>query len=213
MRKHIINQTYFNKINNQTKAYWLGYLYADGNVYFGKSKEYRLSLPSKDYEHLVQFNKCLDSEYPIYRIQDKKRNTYYYRIEVTSKVLTEALVKQGVVPRKTFIIKFPELRKDLIRHFIRGYFDGDGTIYIKPKKQGYYLGITSGSKQPLLQMKKILRESLKVAFYIYSIKKYHTLSMQGCRTPKLLKVYRYFYKNSSVFLERKRNKFKEILKI
>lgn len=62
----------------------------------------------------------------------------YSRIQISSKTLTADLLKLGCTPRKSLTLKFPNdgifKSNDLIRHFIRGYFDGDGSVFISMEK-------------------------------------------------------------------------------
>lgn len=45
------------------------------------------------------------------------------------------LSKHGCVPNKSLILKFPTtLPNELVNDFIRGYFDGDGSVYINNKR-------------------------------------------------------------------------------
>lgn len=127
-RKLKVDITIFEKIDNEEKAYWLGFLYADGCVYYKKrTKSYRLEvgLAEKDYSHLLKLKKFLKSEYKIrYRSETKS-----YSLEICSKKICDDLIKLGCVPRKSLILTFPTfLDRELIKHFIRGYFDGDGCI-------------------------------------------------------------------------------------
>ena len=65
-KKYDVNENYFSSIEGEERAYWLGFLYADGYVRIkGKSGQLTLKLSSKDRDHIVLFNKCLESNYPI----------------------------------------------------------------------------------------------------------------------------------------------------
>lgn len=151
-RKLKARDNYFNKIDTQSKAYWLGYLYADGNI---NKKEKAVHLGSKDIEVITKFKKTLKSEYTLGKTQIKSGS--YYHTTIYSKQLVQDLIKHGVVPNKTFIIQFPKLRKNLIRHFIRGYFDGDGNVYRCKSASGF--SICSGSRRFLKQLSKYLGEN------------------------------------------------------
>ena len=66
-KKYQVDDNYFNLIDTEEKAYWLGFLYADGYVRMkdSRSGQLKLKLSSKDRDHIILFNKCLSSNYPI----------------------------------------------------------------------------------------------------------------------------------------------------
>lgn len=116
--------THFEKIDNEEKAYWLGFLYADGSV-GSKEDKIELGLAEKDFHHIEKFKKFIGLSNKIcYRESSKS-----YRFSFRSQKCKQDLIKQGCVPKKSLILEFPteeQVPKKLIRHFIRGYFDGDG---------------------------------------------------------------------------------------
>ena len=114
----------FETIDTEEKAYWLGFLYADGSV---GSKEHKieLGLAEQDLKHIEKFRDFIGIMNKI----SYRPTTKSYRYSFRSESCKEDLIKQGCVPRKSLILNFPtedQVPKDLIRHFIRGYFDGDG---------------------------------------------------------------------------------------
>lgn len=120
------NIHYFDEINTEDKAYWLGFLYADGCV-SSSTAAISLDLKSADIEHLIKFQEYLQARNnPRLQITEKYNRC---RFIVGNKLFHDNLVKLGCTPRKSLTLKFPTfISDDLIRHFIRGYFDGDGTI-------------------------------------------------------------------------------------
>ena len=125
------NDTIFDIIDTEEKAYWLGFIFADGNI----SKEFNtleISLQANDCGHLKKFLNFLNHNNPnlIHYRKIKGHNTC--RVNITNKHLKNVLVSYGCVPNKSLILKFPDKNifksEDLIKHFIRGYFDGDGCI-------------------------------------------------------------------------------------
>ena len=141
-RKYFANFSYFNIIDNTEKAYWLGYIYADGYVVNNSGrKKFGMTLSKKDRDQLKKLNKCLNSTYPIHDYitsNGYKIGAEYSRLLIDSEELFEGLNKHGVVPNKTNIIKPPRLKYDLIPAFILGYFDGDGSVYLNNSKYPFY---------------------------------------------------------------------------
>lgn len=137
-RKYNCNHSFFDNIDSEAKAYWLGFIAADGYVSKGKRKtspELYLSLGIKDREHIVRFKDVLESTHPVreYDYSDRGGGTNYpyASFSVRSEQLTTALAKFGIVPRKCHTFEWPNLSPSVSRHFLRGYFDGDGCWNIK----------------------------------------------------------------------------------
>ncbi|MDK0928420.1 LAGLIDADG family homing endonuclease [Clostridium perfringens] len=131
LKKYQYAEDYFEKIDTEQKAYWLGFIYADGSI--TECDTYmRLEIGIINKEHLVKFAECVGL--PADVVKERKtcaKGVEYtsYRISVHSTKMCRDLCKLGATPRKSLTLKFPEnLRSDLIRHFIRGYFDGDGCV-------------------------------------------------------------------------------------
>ena len=126
-RTYSVNEDYFNKIDSEDKAYFLGLLYADGyNYTAGKNKHFSLSLVDTDV--LILFKKAINSKHSIYKIKlQNERYTQQYRLQINSKKLCERLTQLGCIQNKGKVLTFPSndnLPQELIPHFIRGYFDG-----------------------------------------------------------------------------------------
>ena len=209
-RKNQLDKAYFNKIDTEEKAYWLGYIYADGNIYIDKRGVHRLLIVSKDEEILINFNRCLKSNHP-YKYYDTAYRTY-----VVCKQLVQDLMNYGLTPKKAFTISCPKLRPSLVRHFIRGYFDGDGSImssyYTYHKRMYNRFCITSGSKSFLEEIQKYMISSTQISLNkIVHSKKHYELSYGG--DIMIQKIYHYMYDKSHLSLTRKKVKFQTIFKI
>ena len=136
-----LNKYYFKEINSKEKAYWLGFLYADGcvleykNPKSGKLKAMglQISLSSKDEEHLRSFLSALDSEAPL-RLTFAKIGEKKYSVSKVTLCCTDLcrdLIRVGCFPRKTLTLEFPDFEKvpvEFLNSFIAGYFDGDGSV-------------------------------------------------------------------------------------
>lgn len=218
-KKYTFNENFFEHIDTEEKAYWLGFFYADGCVRIRKeSSESKLKLSIKDIDHLEKFKKSINGNNKILIIDSK---TAY--ISLNTRVFTNHLINKGCYERKTFTIKFPYfLEEILIRHFIRGYFDGDGSISTSQRK---YKGVIQNKRSPILNFVSGSDEILNSIAYIISEK---------CKTKprKIYKyknnnfgyiiwwtkndiqsIYNYFYKDSSIYLERKKIEFEKIINL
>jgi hypothetical protein len=134
IRKHICNENYFEKIDSNEKAYWLGLLFADGYVrkrrqLNGKHKQggiVGISLKNGDEYLLEKLIIDLESTYKL--TKQIKGDFLSYKLEVNSSKMTYDLIRLGCVLNKSLILSPPNLENKFIPHFIRGYFDGDGSI-------------------------------------------------------------------------------------
>ena len=140
-RKKDYDDTIFDTIDTEEKAYWLGFIYADGTISSfpleGKPKyTFELALSINDKEHLEKFARFVKRTAPVSDKIVKRDDKEYHacRICINSKHLWETLNSYGCTPRKSLTLKWPDENifkdKSLIIHFIRGYFDGDGSLGI-----------------------------------------------------------------------------------
>lgn len=193
--KYKCNEDYFNKIDNQKKAYWLGYMCADG--YITKTKYgYVSAVTSKDGDHLELFKQDLESTHEVkkYSTTTSYGNTEYYRLLITSKQLFYGLKNNGCVENKSKILLPPNIDKNLERHWIRGYYDGDGSIRKRPQsKSGFSLSVL-GTEQVVSWINNYINGS----FWYDSIKDIWYLD-----TTITLEILDFLYDNADRHLERK----------
>ena len=126
-RKYVLDETFFDVIDTEAKAYWLGFIWADGSVTQSNGSRWLgLGLAACDIEHIRKMCADLKTDLPI-RYYEKRNSA---TVHVTSKRICDALISHGIVPRKTYsdglVTGVPQ---ELLRHFYRGEFDGDGSIY------------------------------------------------------------------------------------
>jgi len=138
------NCSIFESIDTPEKAYWLGFLAADGCVYPPEWKV-RLMLAKKDKAHVEKFKSFLGTPHKVGYIGPSSnvvksgsrkgrtiRGSGAYQFSVRCKTRVNDLTKNGVGPNKTFTHSFPkeeQVPARLLSHYVRGYFDGDGSIY------------------------------------------------------------------------------------
>ena len=140
-RRFIADFNYFERIDTAEKAYWLGFIYADGYVSSANGKRFGMSLSTKDIDHLEKLNRCLKSTYPIniYTVNHGyKTDSEYCRLVISSDKLYDDLVNQGVYEHKTNIIQKPNIERKFYAPFILGLFDGDGSIFLNHSKYPFY---------------------------------------------------------------------------
>jgi len=140
VRKYTFNYNYFNKINTEEKSYWLGFIYADGCVDTHRDL-LRISLVTEGEKHLKKFAKAIQytgtvagPRFMKWKYKGIKRESKYYSLEIGQREFIKDLSNLGVIPNKTYCVKFPNIPINLRQHFIRGVFDGDGCISRKTTK-------------------------------------------------------------------------------
>ena len=146
--------------------------------------------------------------------------SYEYKLALNSDKLVSDIEKLGVIERKTLTLTFPNIREDLIPHFIRGYFDGDGSVFLhKDSRKEYsyneYLGINiCGTKEFLVALTKHL-PFLEEGQCIYKEKRRGTncWNLKMISNIRSLELYHYMYKDcDDLYLSRKREKFENFIK-
>lgn len=202
------NQEFFSNINTEERAYWLGFLYADGYV-STKHDKFSLSISVKDRLHLEKLRDSLCPDKPI----EEQHSQNAVRFTVISKRITGDLIMKGCVPQKSLILQPPpegSIPDELIRHFIRGYFDGDGCARIQ---KGKYVSISLVGTKELLQfmVDRFTGIGCKFESEVRSIKRYYTWECSAKDTVK--RIYHYFYTDATVFLERKEEKMRSVFSL
>lgn len=129
-RKYTFNESYFEKIDTEEKAYWLGFLVADGSVRCASNSGcitttvLSLGLSVVDKKHVEKFAKALEANNPIYTVNKAAI------ITLRSEKICSDLKVLGIVQNKTGKCYKPEISEELERHFWRGVCDGDGHLYL-----------------------------------------------------------------------------------
>ena len=124
-RKYSINENFFDVIDTEEKAYFLGFLYADGCNATNRNAVI-LSLKEDDRDILEKLNSLLQPKKPLGRTK-YGQNT----LMISNKHISQRLIELGCHRAKTYSLVFPsekQVPKYLVRHFVRGYFDGDGWV-------------------------------------------------------------------------------------
>lgn len=216
-KKYFCKSDFFDEIDSEEKAYWLGVLFADGNVSKTKNNAGVIKFSSIDLEWIEAFKEALHYTGNIYQEHHTKFDKIIYKIQISDEQLFQALNSLGCIPNKSLVIKFPNISSELVRHFIRGYFDGDGTVGIynnapKNKNKTFTLrsGFCSGSKQFLEKLAQFIPTKNKV---VKTVKRKNNLYTLMFSVEDSLSLFNYFYNSASIFLSRKKLKFLEFKQV
>jgi len=206
-RKYCFNELFFKEIDTEEKAYWLGFILADGGIVRNKySSELIIALQEKDKKHLQKFLNSISANHKIL----KNKNHFY--IKLISKKLGNILSQYGIVPRKTFKTYFPkQIPENLQRHFIRGVFDGDGCFGIYNRKdrnrlKTYDFSI-AGTYNLLKNIQNILVNKCKVNNVKISRIGLYSYNLHYCGNIQVPRILNYLYRNSTIYLDRKYKKY------
>lgn len=206
--KYKHNENFFSIIDTEEKAYYLGLLYADGNV---SNRVLSISLQEKDGYILEKLKNFINYTGPILTINKPGNRQKQIKLSITSPTLIKDLFRHGLYPNKGTTLKFPTtVPKQLQHHFIRGYFDGDGCIYVNNKSKDYLFSML-GPQDFLINVQDILINNLEInRTKLYNpknckITQLHVLTYQGRQN--VSKIFSLIYLNATIFLERKYNKF------
>ncbi len=132
--KYSFNENYFHEIDDEHKAYWLGYICADGTIYEKTSTDsgtLKIETKDSDEELIHQFQKDIKDNHPIKHYGNKHFKDYMCsRISLKSNQLIDDLKSYGIGARKSLTLDFPQqmISNEFVNAFIRGYFDGDGSL-------------------------------------------------------------------------------------
>lgn len=216
-KKYTLNEDIFEIIDTEEKAYWLGFLFADGYNHETKTCV-ALRLQAADKDILEKYKTFLGTNAPIYtlkRVTDvNKLHKEYCEVNICSPIFSEHLAKWGCKQGKTFNLHFPNIPEHLYRHFIRGFFDGDGCLSVRDrnnrrKKYGTsmnYQFCIYGLETILLPIQNIFVEELNLAPTKLAVsKKIKTLHYHGKQVVST--IMRYLYKDATIYLKRKHDTY------
>lgn len=208
-RKYTFNESFFSTIDTEAKAYWLGFLYADG--YHKEDKRLiSLTLQAKDGYMLERLREDLGANHPIAILPPSGfKNAQEQRIiRFISKTMSANLVALGLRQAKSLTLQFPtsdQVPDHLIHHFIRGYFDGDGCVSLSRNDPRYTCIVLCVSKP----FGEVIQNKLNDVGIALNFRKQQSKihNLQACGRIRCLKFLDYIYQNATIFLERKYEKY------
>lgn len=204
-----LNENIFDSIDTEEKAYWLGFLYADGNISStGNRLEVRLSI--KDLNHLENFRNFLELST---EIRTGVCNGYgFCHLSVRNKHIWEQLNAKGCTPRKSLTLQFPDLsifvNETLVYDFIRGYVDGDGCLTTYTKRHSIVTELNLvGTESFLISIREFLGEKGYIRNKTCKSYENAAYSLLYSNVPSRI-IARKLYSNATIYLERKYNIYK-----
>lgn len=208
--KYNFNESYFENIDSEDKAYFLGFIVADGSV---NSISNIIQITQKEPDILYEFKNFIEYEGEL--MKSKSRNVF--DIKISSSKMKSDLLNLGISPNKTMSVDYPLIPENLQNHFMRGVFDGDGCISIHHDKRDNsdrgQVNICSGSFNFINK-------------YVDNMVKYCGVKKNNIRQPKgtyyvvdwgglsdVERIFEFLYKDASIFLKRKKETYDKVMSI
>ncbi len=217
-----VNEKFFDTWTEES-AYILGFAFADGSMGIVQDKYYSFGLVNTDLEIMRQMGTAMQSEFPMYERQRTPNAKVCYNMSISNPYLCRRLVELGLRPNKTKQGVFPEVPDEYLRHFIRGYFDGNGhfTYEIHKKTQRRMVsGFTTGNQ--------IFCEGISESLHKLGLRKAVVHYRQRFRETGLItgetssygvryyendtkKLYDLMYEGTTIFMKRKKDYYDNII--
>ena len=217
-KKYFFNEKFFDEIDTEEKAYIFGFFLADGSNIVKENTIY-MCLQSEDKYILERINQILDSNRPLRHINPPKRfphRKHQDSITLYSPYFSKRLEDIGMCSMKSYLLKFPScIPEHLMNHFIRGYFDGDGSIYQLKNSSKYGFSFV-GTEDFIINLKYTLMKYCGL-----SDVKIHTRFPERNNTTRYIsysgrkqtiRFGEWLYKDATIYLTRKLDKFPQEVK-
>lgn len=212
LRIYTCNDDYF-KTQSSNMAYILGLLASDGNVAKAEN-QISIVLNARDAELLEKIRIEMQISRPI-KTFVRSGGAPESKLSVFSSTMKKDLAHYSIVPAKTFILQPPELLKaEYYRDYIRGYFDGDGSIYIN-SNNSYGVNFSGASKSIIAWIQRVLAEQYNIICptlekipKLSNDRDYYRITYYG---KKVLALYKILYHDNTLYMKRKKDTFETIL--
>lgn len=207
-RKHYFDTDFFETINTPEKAYFLGFIQADGCITQQErcGKVLSFQIHKKDIDVMQKFLSVLNAR----GIELRNSGSHYVRLSLCSNKLVNDLLKHGVAYKKSYSDKFPKIGDNsLLSHYIRGVFDGDGSVY-QETCTGHPTCYIMGRLMFCKWVQEAIGSQLDISTRIYK-QKGDVCTLRIRRERDVKRFFEWLYLDATVYLERKKRKFEELL--
>jgi hypothetical protein len=217
--KKNVNKKFFKKWSHNM-AYVLGLLCADGSIRHSNRNAWYIDLQLTDEVLVNGVRKVMKSEHKITVRKRIPPENDLFRLQIGSKEMCQDLAALGIVPNKTKVIKLPDVPRKYFGDFVRGYFDGDGNVWVgknhvyRDKSETTIMSFFTSCSRAFLED---LRRKFKERNISSSIIRFRSgtffrlqISVKGS-----ILLYQLMYKTvkSGLYLNRKKNKFEQFIKL
>ena len=202
-KSKIGNEHYFDDIDCEKKAYYLGWLMADGNIsIYNNQYSLKIHISDRDAYIVEEFLKDIESTNKInykktlFKPTNKFHTSCY--VSLTSVHMCKKLIDLGIVPNKSGKEIVPDIQKNLIHHFIRGFFDGDGITDTKKVKRSGFVS----NKDMLLSIIEKVKYKKDIHLNPHHTTPWVFYFLGGKDFSKHL--YTYMYKDATIWIPRRK---------
>lgn len=216
-----MRDTFFDVIDTQEKAYWLGFLYADG--YHTRPHRIGVKLALRDKSHIEKL--CVSLQVSPEKIRTRPpseticmgriiRGNGSAEINICNKRLSVSSNRCGLVPNKSLILSFPSydiLPSHLVNHFVRGYFDGDGCLTKGYSKNATrYRIIILSSRNFCTSLCEYINSELNIKMKNWDKKKTNIYKVCISGNRQVKRFVDWMYNGATLYLDRKYILYKEL---
>ena len=212
VKKHPVNSHFF-KVWSPKMAYVLGFIAADGNICHS-GRAHTLHIACDDQDIIEKIKSVIEYKGPIHQ-KPRINGKISYSLRICDPIIFQDLNSLGITERKSLTLIPPKIPQDFVRHFIRGYFDGDGSVSLRNIKYPSKLIVDVYTAS--LAMGSFLHRVLSLTLKDFYKGKLHT-GLAHQKTPyydvrlghkAAVRLFDYMYKDADLYMERKFQKFIE----
>ncbi|TCI26640.1 hypothetical protein EVJ32_04515 [Exiguobacterium sp. SH5S4] len=205
------DKDFFKVIDSEEKSYWLGFIAADGCIIDKTgAKALKITLKGEDKGHLEKFKNAIKANVPVREKIAKSNGKEYPSCEIIihSTELCNDIISYGIGHNKTYAMSLTGINPAMMKHFVRGFVDGDGSLYMSfgRDKRGYeryrYAVEIVGYKDVVLNELKVYFDSLGIKSSIYAKRKNND-KLMITRREDIVRFLNAHYFNSKIHLDRK----------
>lgn len=202
-----LNENYFDNIDTEEKAYFLGLIITDGCIHNTKGRQSLIAVTLQDRDKYI-LEKFKDE------INSNKKITSDGRgcssINILSNNLVKSLRRYGVTENKSLHTILPtNIPRHLYPHLIRGILDGDGSIsfYARPNRKCHVKAIRfcQGNEKFLKDMVDLLYQECEIEKINTYKEKDSLWSIAYRKNDSMIKIINYIYNEAHIYLKRKKH--------
>jgi hypothetical protein len=197
-----VNHDYFANVDSEKRAYWLGFSFADGMVIDKVAKGsmlFSVHLAQRDRGHLETLRRELEANNKA--VVTKAGGA---RLTVSSDKICSDLIRYGCTPRKSLTVQYPSIHEEFGRHFVRGYFDGNGSVCVHRGRA--FVSVYTGS----LAFAHALHSAVQAKQNVVK-RKTNCYAVVVSGRNDVVRLFSFMYDDATVWLDRKRQPLEEWL--
>ena len=220
-KKYNLNENYFDNIDTEEKAYILGFIASDGSVAV-EPYNIKIDIKKDDNDILYKIKNAMNYNFELKEYKQKSSidNKEYVidisRLNITNKHIVLKMIDYGIVPNKTEFLNFNFscMDSNLIRHFIRGYFDGDGSISMD-KDNRIMVSITSNKNtiNKFIEIFNKIIDNYNPHIYVRNKENQNCVTLMFTKNIEKYIFIKFLYDNSNIYMNRKFKQYQKALYI